>query len=121
MRSRTRLPAAIAVVGALAFASPARASCVPAQQRHDFARADAVFVGRVVSVSANGASAVFRVLRVAKGGLHHHATVSVFADPFPSSVTLTWSPKRGQRWRVYAQRAHDRWVTNDCQGTRRLK
>ena len=99
--------------------SPAQASCVPASLRDDMGRADAVFVGRVLSVSESGGSARFRVLRVAKGNLAPRAAVRVFARPFPSSVTLNWSPKPGERWRVYIQRKAGRWVTHDCQGTRR--
>lgn len=80
---------------------------------------DAVFTGRVVSVSADGARARFRVLKVRKGRVVRGDIVRVRAKPFPSSVTIGWNPKAGQRWRVYAERERG-WHTNDCLGTRRI-
>lgn len=103
-----------------AAAAPAQASCVPMTQAERERLADAVFTGRVVSVSANGASARFRVLRVSKGIIRKGAVVRVAAEPYPSSVTMRWNPRPGQRWRVGAQRRGTRWVTSDCLGTRRL-
>ncbi len=104
----------------LAFAVPtAQASCAPSTTRQKVQRADAVFVGRFLTVSANGASATFRVLSVRKGGVRRGSVVRVSARPYPSSVTIDWKPRAGQRWRVYADRDGRRWVTNDCMGTRR--
>lgn len=104
----------------LAFAvAPAEASCLPSSAQQRQQRADAVFVGRVLSVSANGASASFRVLSVRKGNVRRGASVRVYARPYPSSVTIGWQPRAAQRWRVYVDRSGRRWVTNDCMGTRR--
>ena len=104
----------------LAFAvAPAEASCVPSSAQQRLQRADAVFVGRVLTVSANGASASFRVLSVRKGNVRRGASVRVHARPYASSVTIGWQPRAGQRWRVYVDRSGRRWVTNDCMGTRR--
>lgn len=103
-----------------ATAAPAQASCIPMTQAERQKLADAVFTGRVLSVSADGASARFRVLSVRKGAVVKGAIVRVTAQPYPSSVTMRWSPRRGQRWRVGAQRRGTRWVTSDCLGTRRL-
>jgi hypothetical protein len=100
--------------------APARASCIPSSSSQRLQRADAVFMGRVLSVSARGDSASFRVLSVRKGRVRKGASIRVTVEPYPSSVTLGWSPRRGQRWRVYTDRNGRRWVTNDCMGTRRL-
>jgi len=98
---------------------PALASCVPSKERDYLKRADVVFVGRVLSLRTRDARATFRVITVRKGHLGG-ATVSVYPTPYPSSVTLNWSPRPGQRWRVYVQRHGQRWITNDCLGTRRV-
>ena len=98
---------------------PARASCIPLTERQRLERADAVFVGRVVWVSDSGASARFRILHVRKGRLRTRSLVKVLAVPFPASTTIGWGPRRGQRWRVYAERRATRWTTDDCLGTRR--
>lgn len=106
-----------AIVVAVAGA-PAHASCVRLTPKQLVQRADAVFVGRVLSVSASGASAKFRVLTVSKGDLAKRSVVRVTADPFPSSITINWRPRAGQRWRVYAKRSGRRLITNDCMGSR---
>ena len=100
--------------------APAAASCIPSTPKQRLQRADAVFVGRVLTVNARGNSATFRVLSVRKGSVRQGASVRVTAEPYPSSITIAWSPRRGQRWRVFAERNGKRWVTNDCMGTRRL-
>lgn len=100
--------------------APALASCIPSSSKQRLERADAVFAGRVLSVSARGDSASFRVLSVRKGRLRKGASIRVTVEPYPSSITLGWSPRRGQRWRVYADRNGRRLVTNDCMGTRRV-
>ena len=105
--------------GVLGGAAPARASCIPSSESERLARADAVFVGRVLSVSESGASARFRVLRVRKGSVVSGRIVRVVAVPYPSSTTIDWRPRVGQRWRVYAERRGSRWTTDDCLGTRR--
>ena len=110
----------LVTVAALAFAAPAQASCVPFTEKQRRHRSDAVFVGRVLSVSSSGASARFRVLRARKGPLREGTSVRVVATPYPSSTTIDWRPRSGQRWRVYAQRRGDRWRTDDCLGTRRI-
>lgn len=102
-----------------AGAGTAYASCIPLSEAQRLSRADAVFVGRVVSVSSSGASARFRVLRVRKGRVRKGTIVRVTAEPYPASTTIGWRPKRGQRWRVYAERSRYRWITDDCLGTRR--
>lgn len=102
------------------LAASAHASCVRSTERENLDRAGAVFVGRVVSVDQGGGAAVFRVQSVRKGSLKRDARVRVYARPYPSSVTISWAPKPGQRWRVYVQRHGSRWVTNDCMGTRRV-
>ena len=104
----------------LGAATSAGASCLPSTSEQQLKRADLVFVGRVLSVSADGGSATFRVTSVRKGHVSKGVAVHVVADPYPSSATIGWSPARGQRWRVYAQRSGPRWTTNDCMGTRRL-
>ncbi len=111
---------AIAAAALALAAPPAQASCVPFTDSERVARADAVFVGRVLGVSANGARASFRVLSVRKGSVRRRSVVRVTARPYPSSVTLRWKPRAGQRWRVFAGRDGRRWVTDDCAGTRRL-
>jgi hypothetical protein len=108
----------IVVVGLMA--APARASCIPQTERERLDRADAVFVGRVLSVSASGASARFRVLRVRKGRLRKGSVVRVTAVPYPASTTIDWRPRPGQRWLVLAERRGTRWTTDDCLGTRRV-
>lgn len=100
-------------------AVPASASCLPSSERERLHRADAVFVGRVLSVSSDGATASFRVQRIRKGRVRKGSTVRVTAEPYPSSITIDWRPRVGQRWRVYAARDGRRWTTNDCMGTRR--
>ena len=105
--------------GALLAAAPADASCVPATPAEQLRRADAVFRGQVVSVGSSGASARFRVLSVRKGAIKRGGVVRVVANPYPSSVTIGWQPRVGQRWRVYVDRRGGRWLTNDCRGTRR--
>jgi hypothetical protein len=112
------LPLAAALLAA--GAAPATASCIQQTDAQQVARADVVFVGRVVSVSADRASARFRVLRVRKGPVRKGAIVRVTATPYPSSITIGWRPRKGQRWRVLAQRRGGRWTTDDCMGTRRL-
>ena len=109
----------VCAVGALA--PPAQASCIPSTESENVARADAVFVGRVLSVRSSDGRATFRVLRVRKGShrIHKGDAVRVVPEFYPSSVTMNWTPKRGQLWRVYVQRRSGRWVTNDCLGTRR--
>lgn len=110
----------VTAVGAfLAATGPAQASCIRSTERENIARADAVFTGRVVSGSPQRARAVFEVLRVRKGRISPGTRVRVYADPFPSSITINWAPRPGQRWRVYVQRKGSRWVTSDCLGTRR--
>ena len=106
------------LAGAL-LTAPAQASCIRSTERQDLRRADAVFVGRVLSVRAGDGSAVFRVRRVVKGRVIRGSRVRVHATPYPSSITIGWSPKAGQRWRVYADRRNGRWETDDCMGTRR--
>ena len=120
-RASARGPLLLGVTAlALAFAAaPADASCIAMTERQRLSRADAVFVGRVVSVSADRASARFRVLRVRKGSIREGGLVRVTAEPYPSSTTIDWRPRRGQRWRVYAERRGSRWTTDDCLGTRR--
>ena len=103
-----------------ASAAPAQASCIPSTASQDLKRADAVFVGRVLSVSANGDSARFRVLSVRKGAVRKRRSVRVEAEYYPSSVTIGWRPKVGQRWWVYVRRSGRRWLTTDCMGTRRI-
>ena len=93
---------------------------MPSTYKQRPGRADAVFVGRVLSVSANGASAKFRVLSVTKGRLHKGSTVRVLAKTYPSSITIDWKPRAGQRWSIYAERTGQRWITNDCMGSHRL-
>ena len=112
---------ALAITGATVLTPPlAQASCLRSTDREDLKRADAAFVGRVLTVNASEGSARFRVLSVHKGHIRRGSAVRVYARPYPSSVTIDWSPKPGQRWRVYVSRNGRRWVTNDCQGTRRL-
>ena len=105
-----------------ALAPAAPASCIPSTERQNVARADAVFVGRVLSFRSSDGRATFRVLRVRKGSrrISKGDTVRVVPDFYPSSITLDWAPKRGERWRVYVQRRKARWITNDCLGTRRV-
>jgi len=107
--------ALLAVAGA-----PAQASCLPSTYKQRLGRADAVFVGRVLSVAADGVSAKFRVLSVRKGRLRQGSTVRVIAETYPSSITIDWRPRAGQRWRIYADRTGRRWITNDCMGSRRI-
>ena len=108
------------VLATAVIAPPAEASCFPLTENERIRMSDTVFTGRVLSVGASGARATFRVLRVRKGRLARGETIRVRAAPFPSSVTLRWNPKVGQRWRVYAERKRGRWYTNDCLGTRRV-
>ena len=105
----------------LALAGTAGASCVPSTAAERLARADAVFVGRVVSVNTEAGTARFYVLRVRKGRLRRGDRPRVHATPFRSSVTIGWTPRRGERWRIYARRDAGRWTTNDCLGSRRVR
>ena len=100
-------------------AGPASASCAITTQAERDALADAVFVGRVLSVDEEKGAARFRILAVRKGELRKGTTIRVLARPLRSSVTAAWSPREGERWRVAVQDKRDRWVTNDCLGTRR--
>lgn len=111
--------AVASIAGLLVLASPAQASCIRSTERDYLKRADAVFVGRVTSVGPSGASARFRVLSVRKGRIDPGSVVKVVAEPYPSSITISWTPKPGQRWRVYVKRSGKRWTTSDCMGTRR--
>lgn len=97
----------------------ARASCVPSTESQLLKRADAVFVGVVISARSSDDSAAFRILRVRKGRLRRGAITRVYPIPRLSSVTIGWSPQTGQRWRLYVVRKNGRWITNDCAGTRR--
>jgi hypothetical protein len=112
----------ISICAAGAVASSASASCIPSTEREDIKRADAVFTGRVLSVPSSNGRATFRVLRVRKGRgrIHKGDTVRVYPEFYPSSITINWKPRGGERWRVYTQRRKHRWITNDCLGTRRL-
>jgi hypothetical protein len=116
----TRLAICAGVFGLL-LAAPAHASCIPSTERDYVKRADAIFVGRVLSVRSRDGRATFRVLRVKKGRsrITTGSLVRVYPWPYRSSVTLNWKPRRGQRWRVYVQRKGHRWITSDCLGTRR--
>ena len=105
---------------AVLLAPPAQASCLPSTERERLRRADAVFTGRVLSVSRDGSRATFRVLRVRKGRIEKGTSVRVRAEPYPSSATISWRPRRGQRWRLFVDRRQGRWATDDCMGTRRL-
>ena len=107
----------IAVIGVGAPA--AHASCVPSSEGEYRKRADAIFVGRVLAIRESDGRAKFRVRRVLKGALTKGTVIRVFARPYPSSVTMNWSPELGERWRVYVDRPGRRWITNDCMGTRR--
>jgi hypothetical protein len=102
--------------------TPAQASCIPATERDQLRRADAVFVGRVLSVRRSDGRATFRVLSVRKGRrrIHRGSAVRVYGEPYPSSVTIGWPPRVGERWKVYVDRRGRRWTTNDCMGTRRV-
>jgi hypothetical protein len=117
----TRLVLCTVCVMAL-VATPARASCIPSTERDHLKRAEAVFAGRVLSVRSSDGRATFRVISVRKGGarIHRGSSVRVYPWPYPSSVTINWKPRRGQRWRVYVQRKGQRWVTSDCLGSRRV-
>lgn len=108
------------VAGALLMAPAAQASCIQSTEREDRRRADAVFIGEVVSVRESDGSAVLRIRRVVKGGLTRGALTRVFADGYPnSSISIGWKPRPGERWRLYVDRRDGRWTTNDCTGTRR--
>lgn len=100
-------------------AETAQASCVPSTEQDFRQRADAAFVGRVLSVRSSDGSAKFRVHRVIRGRLERGDSIRVVTRPYRSSVTINWNPEVGQRWRVYADRLGRRWLTNDCMGTRR--
>ena len=115
---KSHLVAATACALALG-AETAQASCVPSTEQEFRQRADAAFVGRVLSVRSSDGSARFRVRRVIKGRLERGDRIRVIPRPHPSSVTINWNPRVGQRWRVYADRPGRRWLTNDCMGTRR--
>ena len=110
---------AAAMAALLLPVAPATASCIPLTRAQQLERADAVFTGRVLSVSASGATAWFRVKRVRKGPLTVGSRVRVKAWPYPSSTTTGWRPRPRQRWKVYANRRDGRWWTDDCNGTRR--
>jgi hypothetical protein len=112
---------ALAAVGLGALATPASASCVPRTDEERLGSADLVFVGKVVSVSGAGASALFRINRSAKGEFAKGDEVEITADPYPSSVTISWNPRKGQRWRVFAVKRGGRWTTDDCLGTHRVR
>ena len=116
----TRRLISLTVCAVAVSAVPAQASCIQSTARQKLERADAVFVGRVLSVSAKGGSASFRVTSVRKGRLRKGQSVRVHADHYPSSVTFNWSPRVGDRYRLYVRRAGRRWLTNDCMGTREL-
>jgi hypothetical protein len=118
-RTARRLALVVACATGL-LAAPAQASCLPSTERDNVNRADAVFTGRVLTVNQDAGTAEFRVLSVRKGSVRNRSVVRVYARPYPSSVTIDWAPKPGQRWRVYLQRHGRRWVTNDCLGTRRV-
>ena len=116
------MTARIVILAAVAAGMPAagaHASCIPSTEADYVRRADAVFVGRVLAVREEAGRARFRILRVRKGRLRKGASVHVVATPYPSSITIAWSPEVGERWRVYVDRRRGRWVTNDCMGTRR--
>lgn len=115
----TNIAVAAALVATGLAAAPASASCIPASQSEREALADAVFIGRVLSVDSDRAKARFRVLGVRKGAIAKGSAVKVLARPLRSSVTTNWSPAVGERWRVAVQRKNGRWLTNDCLGTRR--
>lgn len=80
-----------------------------------------MFVGRVLSSRTEDGAARFRVLRVRKGPVRKGSAVRVRPRPYPSSITIDWRPRPGQRWRIYADRDGRRWITNDCMGTHRLR
>lgn len=101
----------LAALGLAGFPGAASASCVASSEREQFGRADAVFVGGVVSVSANHASARFSVRRVRKGDVRKGSILRVSADPYPSSITIAWRPRRGQLWWLYAEHRGNRWTT----------
>ncbi len=110
----------LTTVAVAVCAAPAQASCLRLSEREQVRRADAVFVGRVLSVRQRDGSATFRVLSVRKGRVHKDRSVRVFARPYPSSITIDWRPRIHQRWRIYAHRTSRGSITNDCMGTRRL-
>lgn len=118
MTRRIALSTALAIA---LTAAPARASCIPSTERDYLKRADAIFVGRVLSVRASDGRATFRVISVRKGSprIRKGSSLRVYPTPHPSSVTINWQPRRGQRWRVNVQRKGNRWTTSDCLGTRR--
>jgi len=101
-------------------AAPAQASCIRSSEGEHVRRAEAVFVGRVLSVRPREGTATFRVSSVRKGRVRKGGVVRVYARPYPSSITIDWRPQVGQRWRIYADRTGRRWITNDCMGTRKL-
>ncbi len=110
----------VSLLLAAVTAAPAAASCVASSDAERLHRADAVFVGIVLGVRPSDGSATFRITRVEKGRLLRGAVTRVLPVPFRSSVTIGWTPERGQRWKLYVTRSSGRWTTNDCQGSRRL-
>ena len=115
----TKRTVTLACLAGAFLTAPAQASCIPSDERQDLRRADAVFVGRVLSVRESDGSAMFRVRRVVKGRVTRGSRVRVYATPYPSSITIGWAPAAGQRWRLYVDRRDGRWETDDCMGTRR--
>ena len=119
MRARAGVLVLLMAVAALLGTAPAAFSlCAYADEAERFARADAVFVARVLR-HIDGGTGKFRVRRVLKGPLRVGQAVRVTTEPLFPAEDFDWRPRRGQRWRIYARRSGRLWTTNDCMGTRR--
>lgn len=103
----------------LALAAPVQASCIYTTSSEKLKHADGVFTGRVLSFRSSDGMTTFRVLSVRKGRITEGSRVRVYPDSHPSSVTIAWTPRKGQRWRLYVRKRASRLETNDCMGSRR--
>lgn len=102
----------------LLWAQPAGASCaLPGDPREDLARADAAFVGELVSTRDVPGEAwprtilIFRVRERIKGDLGRLVEVH---DEIPGSSVSLSAPPRGRRVGLLLTRRHGRFVANNC-------
>jgi hypothetical protein len=111
---------------ALASATPAQASCIPATAAQQRARADVIFDG--VALEGATASGVqrFRVTRYLKGSGPRIVRVATGhirrADGTGSVTSVSIVAARGQRWRIFARGSARRVLqSNVCDGSRPLR
>jgi hypothetical protein len=124
MTRRLQIVVLGSLVGALILAAAARASCIPATEAEQRARADVIFEGVAVEGPTPSGRQQFRVDRYLKGSgakLVAVATgVTRNADGSGSLTSVSVSVAAGERWRIFGRVIEGAVETSICAGSTRL-